>query len=30
MFKNVFSQGFPNFWDKEGIMVAKNEYISKL
>ena len=30
MFKNVFSQGLPNFWDEEGIMVAKNEYLSKL
>ena len=30
MFRNVFSQGLANFWDEEGIMVAKNEYLSKL
>ena len=30
MFKNVFNQGLPNFWDEEGIMVAKNEYLAKL
>ena len=30
MFRNLFSQGFPNFWDEEGIMVAKNDYLSKL
>lgn len=30
MFRNVFSQGLHNFWDEEGIMVAKNEYLAKL
>ena len=30
MFKNVFNQGLPNFWDEEGMMVEENEYLSKL
>ena len=30
MFRNVFSQGFPSFWDEEGTVVAENEYLSKL
>ena len=30
MFRNVFSEEFPNFWDKEGMMVEENEYLSKL
>ena len=30
MFRNLFNQGFPNFWDEEGMMVAKNDYLSKL
>ena len=30
MFRNVFSQGFPNFWDEEGMMVAESEYLTKL
>ena len=30
MFRNVFSQGFPSFWDEEGTVIAENEYLSKL
>ena len=30
IFRNVFSQGLPNFWDEEGMMVAENDYFSKL
>ena len=30
MFRNVFSQGFPSFWDEEGTVVAESEYLSKL
>ena len=30
MFRNLFSQGLPNFWDEEGIMVEENDYLSKL
>lgn len=30
MFKNVFNQGLPSFWDEEGTVIAKNEYLSKL
>ena len=30
MFRNVFSQGLPSFWDEEGTIVAENEYLSKL
>ena len=29
MFRNLFSQGFPNFWDEEGTMVLENYYLSK-
>ena len=25
MFRNVFSQGLPSFWDEEGTVVAENE-----
>ena len=27
MFKNVFSQGLPSFWDEEGTVVVENEYL---
>ena len=30
MFRNLFSQGLPNFWDEEGIMVEENDYLFKL
>lgn len=30
MFRNVFIQGLPRFWDEEGTIVAQNEYLSKL
>lgn len=30
MFRNLFSHGFPNFWDEEGVMVAENDYLSQL
>jgi hypothetical protein len=30
MFKNVFNQGLPSFWDEEGTVIAENEYLSKL
>ena len=30
MFKNVFKEGLPSFWDGEGTVIAENEYLSKL
>ena len=30
MFKNVLTQGLPSSWDEEGIVITKNEYLSKL
>ena len=30
MFKNVFNQGLPSFWDDEGIIISENDYLSKL
>ena len=28
MFKNLFDNGFPSFWNEEGIMVSENDYLS--
>ena len=25
MFKNIFSQGLPNFWDEQGVCIAEND-----
>ena len=30
MFRNVFNQGLPSFWDEEGTVIDENEYLSKL
>ena len=30
MFKNVFNQGLPSFWDEEGTIITENEQLSKL
>jgi hypothetical protein len=30
MFKNVFSQGLPSFWDEEVTFISENDYISKI
>ena len=29
MFKNLFANGLPNFWNEEGAMIAENEYLSQ-
>lgn len=29
MFRNIFTHGLPNFWDEEGSMIAKNDYLSQ-
>lgn len=29
MFRNLFANGLPNFWNEEGDMIAENEYISQ-
>jgi transposase-like protein len=28
MFKNVFDNGFPNFWNEEGAMIVESDYLS--
>ena len=30
MFKNVFSQGLPSFWDEEGEIIFENDYLFEL
>lgn len=30
LFKDIFSQCFPNLWDEHGACIAKNEYHLKL
>ena len=30
LFKDIFSQGFPNLWDEQGVYIKKNEYHVKL
>ena len=30
MFKNVFNQGLPSFWDEKGTIISKNDYLFKL
>ena len=30
LLKDIFSQGFPNFWDEQGVCIAENEYHLKL
>ena len=27
MFRNLFANGLPNFWDEEGAMIAKSDYL---
>ena len=29
MFRNIFANELPNFWNEEGAMIAENEYLSK-
>ena len=29
MFRNIFSHGLSNFWDEEGAMIEKNDYLSQ-
>ena len=29
MFRNLFSNGLPNFWNEEGAMITENGYLSK-
>ena len=28
MFKNLFDNGLPNFWNEEGAMITENDYLS--
>ena len=28
MFKNIFDNGLPNFWNEEGAMIAESDYLS--
>ena len=29
MFKNLFANGLPNFWNEEGAMIVENEYLAQ-
>jgi hypothetical protein len=30
LFQDIFSQGFPNLWNEQGVCIAENEYHLKL